>query len=162
MARQRRASLSSNWSKGDCVHNSGTACHVQSGWWWLWICVSNSNDCNMATECECSFGLLYQALDPRDLVITSCSASMQSYISLQKIMSQNWILQWFACVLRASLSRDLQATGFAGTPPLLTFLFCKDFSFHKFIFLEYHNLYTQLWSIISIYKFCHITFKHNF
>jgi hypothetical protein len=33
---------------------------------------------------------------------------------------------------------------------------------HKFLFLEYHNLYTQLWCIILIYRFGHIIFKHKF
>jgi hypothetical protein len=59
---------------------------------------------------------------------------------------------------RASLSSDR----FCWSPHLLPFLFCKCFSSHKFPFLEYHNLYTQFWCIISIYRFCHIIFKHNF
>jgi hypothetical protein len=54
------------------------------------------------------------------------------------------------------------ATGLASTPHLLTFRFCKDFSFHKFLFLEYHNLCTQFWCIIFSYKFCHIIFSYKF
>jgi hypothetical protein len=67
----------------------------------------------MATECECSYGLLlYQALDPRGLVITSSSAGMQSYISLQKIMSQNLILAMICmCFTMEQLERLTGAHG---------------------------------------------------
>jgi hypothetical protein len=48
--------------------------------------------------------------------------------------------------VQASLISDqsLGATGSAGLPPLLTFFFWNVFSSHKFLFLEYHYLYTQL------------------
>jgi hypothetical protein len=87
------------------------------------------------------------------------------YTSLQRqIFSPS--LKGAACVGAAWGHRyqatSLPATGFARSPPLLPFLFCKCFSSHKFLFLEYHNLYTQLWCIISIYRFCYIIFKHKF
>jgi hypothetical protein len=32
--------------------------------------------------------------------------------------------------------------------------FSEKFSSREFLFLKYHNLYTQLWCITSTYKFC--------